>query len=160
MDMETVRLKIIPIIPEVNPDAPSVFFENNVGTHYSLDATNPIDFGSVAAGSFGVLSDVYVDNEATGTPTDDLDNPIIDGIAHPTEQQGDPEDTYNAMSYGPDGVDYYDPWRYDSAKPIIDPIPADGPGGTREQVYMKWSPPADAVGGGKIWATEISGTYT
>ena len=158
--METMKLEIIPILPEINPDAPSVFFENVGGTHYTLTDVTPIDFGSVVAGGSGVLSDVYVDNEASGTPTDDLDTPIIDGIEHPTAQSGDPEDTYNAMSYGPNGVDYYDPWRYNSVKPIIDPIPADGNGGTREQVYMKWSPPGDAAGGAKVWATEISGTYT
>jgi len=96
--VETVMLEIIPIIPEINPDAPSVFFENVGGTHYTLTDVTPIDFGSVEAASFGVLSDIYVDNEASGTPTDDLDTPIIDGIEHPTAQSGDPEDTYKLRS--------------------------------------------------------------
>jgi len=87
-------LKIISIRPKINPDEPNVFFEDSLGTHYTLDATNPIDFGTVLAGESGVVSDVYVDNEAVGTPTNDLDDPIVDGVAHPTEQVGDPEDTY------------------------------------------------------------------
>jgi len=153
-------IPVIPILPEVNPDAPDVYFENVGGTHYTLTAATPIDFGTVEAGSHGEVSDVYVDNEAVGTPDNDLDDPIIDGVTHPTAQSGDPEDTYDAMEYGPDGANWYDPWRYDSANPIINPIPADGNAGTRDQVYMKWSPPADAVGGAKVWATEISGTYT
>jgi len=82
-------------------DAPDVYFEESAGTHYTLDAVNPIDFGSVEAGGTpGVVSDCYIDNEATGTPSNDLDDPIVDGIAHPTAQVGDPEDTYNAMAYG------------------------------------------------------------
>jgi len=64
------------------------------------------------------------------------------------------------MSFGPDGVNYYDPWRYDDPNPIINPIPADGDGGTIDQVYCKWSPPSDAIGGSKVWAIQISGTYT
>ncbi|GAH44030.1 unnamed protein product [marine sediment metagenome] len=158
--MEIGGMEVVPILPEVNPDAPDVYFENNVGTHYTLTAVTPIDFGTVEAGDSGELSDIYVDNEAVGTPANDLDDPIIDGVAHPTAQVGAAADTYDAMEYGPDGVNYYDPWRHDSANPIINPIPADGPAGTREQVYMRWSPPGAAAGGAKIWATEISGTYT
>ncbi|NIM44738.1 MAG: hypothetical protein GTN80_09030 [Nitrososphaeria archaeon] len=139
-------------------NTPAVYFEDEKGDHYTIDMKNPLDFGEVEAGQSKVIT-VYIDNEATGSPTDDLDRPIIDGVEG-TTQIGTPEETYEAISFGPDGETFYDPWRHDDPKPLMDPIPADGDGGRRVLVCCKWSPPEATSTGSKAWGIQISGVYT
>lgn len=140
-------------------NTPNVWLESSGGSHYTDNVgTGSLNFGSVQAGSQKTLKR-YIDNEASGSPTDDLDDWTIDGIAGST-QYGSTLYTYNAMEFGSPSGSLYDPFTPGSMPADYNPLPAEGDGSARRGLDVRWSPPGGAATGTFRWGLQVSGVYT
>lgn len=129
--------------------APRIAFVNSGATAYSLDTSVPINFGTVIRGSASAATQVYIKNFETDV---DLIAVEVDCIEHPYGlQYGEASDTYNVITYCATSGGTYEAGPY-----YVGTIWANT---ATTNFYAKWTPPADAALGAKIWAMRVSGNF-
>lgn len=129
--------------------APRIAFCNSGGTAYSLDTSAPINFGTVVRGSSSAAIQVFIKNYETDV---DLIAVEVDCIEHPYGLQvGTAGDTYNVVTFSTTSGGTYNKGPY-----YVGTVWANT---ATTNFYAKWSPPASASLGARIWAMRVTGNY-
>ena len=129
--------------------APRIAFVDSGGTAYSLDTSVPINFGTVVRGAPSSAKQVYIKNYEADV---DLIAVEVDCIEHPYGLQvGTAEDTCNSMTYSATAGGTYEVGPY-----YVGTVWANT---ATTNFYCKWTPPATAALGARIWAMRVSGNF-
>lgn len=129
--------------------APRIAFVDSGATAYSLDTSVPINFGTVVRGSSSAAKQVYIKNFEADV---DLIAVEVDCIEHPFGlQYGEAGDTYSAVTFCASSGGTYKAGPY-----YVGTVWANT---ATTNFYAKWTPPAAAALGAKIWAIRVSGNY-
>jgi len=151
---------------------PIIEFSDGLGYTYGEGPSVALDFGTVQAQSLSTPKPVQVENIGAAP----LQDAIVDCVAFTIAngfgsdaQVGDPEDTYDAVTFSK-ATD--DPWENSgNGWPSVavgtgavqsETSPTGGTIGVSatDSFWARWEPPAGSVVGAKIWGMQITGNYT
>jgi hypothetical protein len=124
----------------------SITFEDALGVDYDLTKPNAIPFGDIQLSDVETI-EVKVKNEDANRT---LENVEITPVAHPTEQTGTAEDTYESCTLS-----------LSESGPFTSPLTVGNiPAGGTVSVWVRWSVAAGANPGVGFYALQATGEYT
>ena len=124
----------------------SILYEDPENPGYFYDLTDqPISFGDIQLGESKKMKVQLVNNDANRNLTD----VVVSALAHPTEQVGTAEDTYDVTDIGTD-----------ETGPFSNPLSVGtiGPG-AKQDLWIRWSIEPEALPGVCFFATKATGEY-
>jgi len=123
------------------------FVETDSGVAaYTLTDTNPIDFGTLQAGST-TTKRVFVKNASASV---DLLDAKVTAIEHPDSQSGSSASTYDVTTFSTSQSGTF------TSELSLGTITKST---SSSYFWVKWAPPLGEASGDRIWGLQISGNY-
>ncbi len=123
----------------------AIVFEDSLGVDYDLTQPNAINFGDIQLSDVETI-EVKVKNEDANRI---LNNVVVTPVAHPTEQTGTQEDTYDSCT-----LSLSESGSYVSSLNVGN-IPA----GSSVSIWVRWTVGSGALPGVGFYALQAEGEY-
>lgn len=123
----------------------AIIFEDALGVDYDLTKPNAIQFGDIQLSDVETIEVKLRNLDANRS----LDNVVVTPVAHPTEQTGTAEDTYESCTLS-----------LSESGPFTDPLNVGNiPAGTTVSIWVRWTIQAGALPGVGFYALQAEGEY-